>query len=121
MKKPAVLVVEDEVDLVATYQRLLGRHGFRVVTATTRGAAMDALDTEAFVAAIVDVRLPDGDGLDVVRKARALGSAPAAIVVTGFASQHLRQAARAAGAVDFFAKPFEATALAARVQALASA
>src|SRR5438105_989875 len=117
--KPTVLVVEDDADLVATYRRLLGHHGFRVVTAATRGGALSALGRETFTAAIVDLRLPDGDGFDVVRTARELASP--AIVVTGFPSQHVRQAARAAGAVDFFAKPFNAAALAARVHELTDA
>jgi DNA-binding response OmpR family regulator len=118
---PAVLVVEDEHDLLTTYRRLFGRHGFRVVTAATRVAGLRALEHEPFTAAIVDVRLPDGDGLDVVRKARAVAPPAPVIVVTGFPSQHLRQAARAAGAADFFAKPFAAAVLAARVQTLAVA
>ena len=117
---PAVLVVDDEADLLATYRRLFGRHGFRVVTAATRAAGLGALDHEAFTAAIVDVRLPDGDGLDIVRRAREVAQPPPAIVVTGFASAHARKAALAAGAADFFAKPFEAAVLAARVRALAA-
>ena len=116
---PAVLVVEDEADLLATYRRLLGRDGFQVVTAPTCAAALQALDHQPFAAVIVDVRLPDGDGLDVVRKARAIAEPPPAIVVTGFTSTHLRAAALEAGAADFFAKPFHAAALAARVRALA--
>lgn len=116
---PAVLVVEDEADLLTTYRRLLGHHGFRVVTAATRAAGLEALEAEPFRAAIVDVRLPDGDGLDVVRKACQVARPPPAIVVTGFASKHLRKAALDAGAAAFFAKPFEAAALVARVQALA--
>jgi DNA-binding response OmpR family regulator len=115
--RPAVLVVEDETDLLATYRRLLGRDGFRVVTAATRAAGLEALAQEPFDAAIIDVRLPDGDGLDVVRKAAAMP----AIVVTGYPSPHARQAALAAGAADFVAKPFDAVALAALVHRLATA
>jgi DNA-binding response OmpR family regulator len=116
---PAILVVDDEADLLTTYCRLLGRDGFRVVTRSTCVAALLALEHEPFVAAIVDVRLPDGDGLDIVRKTRQLPEPPPAIVVTGFASKDLRRAALGAGAADFFAKPFDAAGLAARVRALA--
>jgi DNA-binding response OmpR family regulator len=116
---PAVLVVEDEADLLTTYRRLLGRDGFRVVAVSTRAAGLQALAAERFAVVIVDVRLPDGDGLDIVRQAREAAAPPPAIVVTGFASNHLRTAALAAGAADFFAKPFQAAALAARVRALA--
>ena len=115
----AVLVVEDESDLLATYRRLLARDGFRVVTVLTREAGLQALATERFAAVIVDVRLPDGDGLDVVRRARETAAPPPAIVVTGFASTHLRAEAVAAGASAFFAKPFAAGALASCVRGLA--
>jgi DNA-binding response OmpR family regulator len=114
-----VLVVDDEADFVTTYRRLLGREGFRVVGATTRAAALTALAEEPFAVAIVDLRLPDGDGLDVVRHARGMPVPPCAIVVTGFASKNARQAAHRAGAAAFFAKPFEAAALTARVRELA--
>ena len=116
---PAVLVVDDEADLLGTYRRLFARSGMRVVTASTCAAALRALGCESFAAAIVDLRLPDGDGLDIVRHARALASPPVSIIVTGFPSQHVRARAMDAGAADFFAKPFQAVALAARVKELA--
>jgi DNA-binding response OmpR family regulator len=117
--KPAVLVVEDEADLLATYRRLFAGGGLRVVTAATCAAGLAALAHEPFEAAIVDMRLPDGDGLEVVRHAQAASPETPVIVVTGFPSRHARQAALAAGAADFVAKPFGARALAARVHALA--
>jgi len=115
----AVLVVEDEADLLTTYRRLLGRDGFRVVTVSTREAGLQALAAERFAAVIIDVRLPDGDGLDVVRRVGETAAPPPAIVVTGFASKHVRAAALAAGAAAFFAKPFEVLALASCVRGLA--
>ena len=115
----AILVVDDEVDFLTTYRRLFGREGFRVVTASTCEAALTALAREPFAVAVVDMRLPDGDGLDVVRQARQLPKPPRAIVVTGFASKEARAAAIEAGAVDFLSKPFAAAALSARVRGLA--
>jgi CheY-like chemotaxis protein len=52
--------------------------------------------------------LPDGDGLDVVRAARALPDPPPVLVATVVASRASRQAAFAAGATGFMTKPFEA-------------
>jgi DNA-binding response OmpR family regulator len=115
----AVLVVDDETDFLTTYRRLLVRDGFRVVTASTCEAALSALAQESFAVAIVDMRLPDGDGLDVVRQARKLAQPPRAIVVTGFASKEARAAALEAGAADFLSKPFVASTLTARVRGLA--
>jgi CheY-like chemotaxis protein len=116
-----VLVVDDEVDLLATYDRLLRRHGYRTIAAGSRQAALEALEGESLALIIADVRLPDGDGLDVVRAARARLHPPPVIVVTGFASQQSRQQALAAGATAYLAKPFSTSALTSLVrEALAS-
>jgi DNA-binding response OmpR family regulator len=60
--------------------------------------------------------LPDGDGLDVVRAARSTGDPPSVIVISGYPSEETRQAATAAGAAAFFAKPFASAALLAAVR-----
>jgi len=99
-----VLVVEDEPDLVATYERLLHRHGYRVVSTGSRAAGLAAIRSGRPLLLITDLRLPDGDGLDVVRAARALPTPTPVIVVTGFGAS--RPAAMAAGATAFLTKPF---------------
>ncbi len=106
-----VLVVDDEADFLTTYERLLRRQGFEVVTATTRAAGLAAVAQEAMQLVISDLRLPDGDGLDVVRAARGAPDPPTVIVVTGYPSAERRRAALAAGANTFLAKPFAAAAL----------
>ena len=55
---------------------------------------------------ISDLRLPDGDGLDIIRAARMLEMPPAVIAITAFTSRGTRQAALDAGASAFLAKPF---------------
>jgi two-component system, NtrC family, response regulator HydG len=106
-----VLVVDDESDFLATYERLLRREGHEVVMTTSRAAALAAVDREHPHLVISDLRLPDGDGLDVVRAARAVVDPPTVIVVTGYPSDETRRAALAAGATTFLAKPFAAAAL----------
>jgi DNA-binding response OmpR family regulator len=115
---PAILVVDDEEEFLNTYRRLFGRQQLRVVTAATCQAAFAALALEPFALVIADLRLPDGDGLDVVRRARATARPTPTIVVSGFASAAARAAALEAGAAEVFAKPFHAAALAARVRQL---
>lgn len=106
-----VLVVDDEGDFLATYERLLRRQGYDVVMATSREGGLAAVAREHPHLVIADLRLPDGDGLDVVRAARGLLDPPAVIVVTGYPSDETRRAALAAGATSFLAKPFVAAAL----------
>ena len=111
-----VLVVDDEGDFLATYERLLRRHGFLVIVATTRADGVAAVVRERPDLVISDLRLPDGSGLDVVRAARSMPEPPSVIVVTGYPSAETRQAALAAGATTFLAKPFAAAGLLAAVR-----
>jgi DNA-binding response OmpR family regulator len=111
-----VLVVDDEADFLATYERLLRRQGYEVVTATSRATGLAALAGEPPHLVISDVRLPDGDGLDVVRAARGLPEPMPVIVVTGYPSDETRRAALAAGATTFLAKPFAAAVLLAAIR-----
>jgi len=105
--EPEVLVVDDEPDLVATYRRLLRRHGLQVVSASSRAQALATLPRLL----IVDVGLPDGDGLDVVRAVRALPTPTPVIVITAMTSTTMREAAMSAGASAFISKPFSTEAL----------
>jgi len=107
-----VLVVDDEEDLRVTYERLLRRQGYRVVCADSRCQGLFLLGSEPVALVVSDLRLPDGDGLDVVRAARTAPVPAPAIVVTGFPSAESRQAAMAAGASAFVVKPFSASGLA---------
>ena len=106
-----ILVVEDEADLVVTYDRLLRREGYRVATAGSRAEGLKAIESSPPVLVISDLRLPDGDGLDIIRAARALDPPAPVIVVTAFASRAARDAALASCASAFLAKPFPASAL----------
>ena len=106
-----ILVVDDEIDFVATYRRLLGRPGYRVISAGTVLEAVAKLRTESPHLVVSDLRLPDGDGLEIVRAARALPTPPPVVVVTGFGSADSRRDAAAAGAAAYVTKPFSLPAL----------
>jgi CheY-like chemotaxis protein len=103
-----ILVVDDEADFVANYQRLLRRRGYRVVSAGSRSDGLVIVEREPLALVITDLRLPDGDGLELVRAVRRLPTPTPSIVVTGFASEASRMAALAAGASGYLAKPFAA-------------
>lgn len=101
-----ILVIEDEADMAATYDRLLRRAGHRVVTADSRAAGLQLLESVRPKLVIADLRLPDGDGLDIIRAARALDPPPPVIIITAFASRAAREASLTSGACAFLAKPF---------------
>jgi len=101
-----VLVAEDEPDMVVTYERLLRRQGCRTKAVRSCAAGLAAIAIEPPDLLITDLRLPDGDGLVLVRAARALPTPAAVIVVSGFAFGARRKAATQAGATAILSKPF---------------
>jgi DNA-binding response OmpR family regulator len=114
----AVLVVDDEADLVRTYERVLRRQGHHVISAGSRQEALTALASRPLDLIVTDVRLGGEDGLDVVRASRGAGLGPPVIVVTGSASKAGRHDALAAGAADYLAKPFSVAQLVGAVESV---
>ncbi len=116
MKGKCVLVVDDEVDFLATYERVFRREGLAVIAAASVALALVAIEREHLSLVISDLKLPDGDGLAVVRAARNGEPPVPVIVVTGFPSEDARRAALDAGATAFLPKPFVVSALVAAVR-----
>jgi DNA-binding response OmpR family regulator len=117
--RPHILVVDDEDDLLATYERLLARQGYRVVPVASREGGLYMIETARPDLVITDLRLADGDGLDIARAAQALPPPrPPVIIVTALTSAPARQASMAAGASAFVAKPFSAVELSSLVRRL---
>jgi DNA-binding NtrC family response regulator len=104
---PTVLVVEDEHELRHLIVEALEREGFVVAQADTGADATERLHSFAYDGLIVDLGLPDADGMTILED--ALGRYPElrAIVITGFGG--IEEAVRAIrrGAVDFLIKPFQ--------------
>lgn len=100
-----VLVVDSDPELLATYQRLLGRLGCRVLAARSRRDALQYLSCEQLGLIVVDVRLSDGDGLDVVRVACGTRTPPFVIIVTGGPRDGNGRRAFEAGATVYLTKP----------------
>ena len=104
---PTVLVVEDDADLRLTIVESLEANGFAAAQASDAADAIDRLQGFAYDGLVVDLKLPDADGMSVLREAVTRYPAIRAVVMTGFggvgeAVQAIRQ-----GAVDFLIKPFQ--------------
>ena len=111
-----ILLVDDEVDLVTSYERLFHRRGYCVVSAGSCREGLLIIEREPLALVVTDLRLSDGDGLNIVRAARRTPTPTPSLVVTGFTSEASRAAALAAGAAGYLAKPFAASNLVALVQ-----
>jgi DNA-binding response OmpR family regulator len=113
-----VLVVEDEEDIAFPLVRTLEREGYDVAWVDSGQKALDDVATRHADVVILDLGLPDMDGLEVCRKARDAGYDGAIMIVTARAGELDRVVGLDYGADDYMAKPFGLAELQARVRAL---
>lgn len=103
----SVLLVEDEIDLRELVASALTADGFDVIQAADGAEAMSRLNAFAYDAVVLDLRLPDADGLDILDAAVSRYPDVIAVVMTGFGGVTEAVAAMKRGAVDFLIKPFQ--------------
>ena len=113
-----VLVVEDEADIAFPLVRTLEREGYDVAWVESGAAALEHLLADPADVVILDLGLPDMDGLDVCRRARESGFPGAIMIVTARAGELDRVVGLDYGADDYLSKPFGLAELQARVRAL---
>ena len=103
----SLLVVDDEPDLRTLYELTLLREGYDVETAGTVEDAWLHLKDRTYSAVITDMRLPDGTGLDLLRRLEEAGRREKAIVITAYGSAENAVEALKAGAYDYLTKPVD--------------
>jgi two-component system KDP operon response regulator KdpE len=113
---PRVLVVDDELQIVRALRVVLRDAGFEVVPAQTAAEALDRAAVRPPQAAIVDLVLPDGDGIEVTRSLRQWSEMPI-LVLSAVGEEEQKVRALEAGADDYVTKPFGTRELVARLQA----
>src|SRR5262245_11203253 len=100
-----ILVVDDEKMIRWSLGEALRGWGFAPVEAATAGAALTAFEAEPFAAVLLDINLPDGSGLDVLRKLRHREPDAVIIMITANVLVDETIAALRGGAYDFIGKP----------------
>ena len=113
-----VLVVEDEEDIAVPLMRTLEREGYEVNRVSGGAEAVAFAVDEGPAVVILDLGLPDMDGIDVCRQMRSGGYLGGIIMVTARAGELDRVVGLDVGADDYLAKPFGLAELLARVRAL---
>jgi DNA-binding response OmpR family regulator len=113
-----LLVVEDNVELSGLLARGLGEHGFSVDVVAAAEPARLAAETRRYAAVVLDLGLPDEDGLAVLKSLRARRDSTPVLVLTARSGLDDRLTGLKAGADDYLLKPFAMEELSARLRAL---
>jgi len=104
----SLLIVDDDAPLRNRLARAMEQRGFTVVSAASVAEGLEALGTVPPAYAVVDLRLEDGNGLEVVEALRAVRDDVRIVMLTGYGNIATAVVAIKAGAVDFLAKPVDA-------------
>jgi DNA-binding NtrC family response regulator len=102
-----ILVVDDEQSMREMLAIMLRKEGYEIVTADGRGQAAAVLGNETVDMVITDVKLRDGDGIEILRHVKAVSPETIVIVMTAFGTTEIAVAARKLGAEAYVLKPFD--------------
>jgi two-component system response regulator PilR (NtrC family) len=111
-----ILVVDDERSMREMLAILLKREGHDVAVAENGRTAIDLLNSRAFDLIVSDARMPDVDGLEVLRHARSVNPAIIAIMITAYGSPDLLRGVAQLGVNDYVEKPFNTEVLRFRIR-----
>jgi DNA-binding response OmpR family regulator len=113
-----VLLVEDNQRLAETTKQGLEKESFTVDWFDTAGESEAAIDTVSYDAIVLDLGLPDGDGMDLLKQLRSRGSSTPVLILTARDGVEDRVRGLDGGADDYLLKPFAMEELIARIRAL---
>jgi len=106
-----ILVVDDELGIREGCRRVLSREGHNVAVAATGEEGWQQIQSGQFDLVLLDVRMPDINGMELLKRTVAFAPDLVCIIITGYATIELAVQAIKEGAYDFIAKPFEANTL----------
>jgi DNA-binding response OmpR family regulator len=103
--KKTILVVDDDKSILRTFTRILQKSGYEIDVAETGREAMDKAENQHYDLALVDIRLPDMDGTDLLAKLKYQFQNTVKIMITGFPSLETGVKALDEGADAYLVKP----------------
>ncbi|HEY0704852.1 MAG TPA: sigma-54 dependent transcriptional regulator [Candidatus Acidoferrales bacterium] len=117
MPKGSILVVDDEIEIREGLEALLTSENFQVTLAENGAAGLQKLEDNPFDLMLLDVSLPDRNGLDLLREIRLRDPQLSIILITAYGSIDMARAAFKGGAQDFITKPWSNDELVAQISA----
>jgi two-component system response regulator HydG len=114
--QPQLLIVDDEVDACQNLSDILTDMGFNVDIAHDGPSALDLVRDKTYDVALLDLKMPGMDGVELYKRIKAVSAGTVAIVVTAFAGSKTAQAALDAGVAEVVAKPVDFQKLLHRVE-----
>jgi len=106
VNSPKILVIDDEEIARISCERVLKREGIQVTLAAGGREGLDVLMRDPHDLVLVDLKMPEMDGMEVTRRIRALDPNIVAIIITGYATIESAVAVMKEGAYDYLPKPF---------------
>lgn len=119
-ERTRLLLVDDEVGYLEVLSKRLTRRAFKVTTASSGEEAIRALRNWDFDVAIVDLKMEDMDGIEVLKVLKKMDSTLKVIILTGHGSERAAREGIAQGAFDYLIKPIGLDPLIARIRAAMS-
>ena len=116
-KKISVLLVDDEVDYLKVLHKRLTRRGLSVSTASSGSEAILTLRSNEFDVAVLDLKMEDMDGIEVLKIFKKMDPQLAVIMLTGHGSEKAARDGMALGAFDYLTKPCDLNNLLNRIYA----
>ncbi|MDZ4120912.1 MAG: response regulator [Candidatus Cloacimonadaceae bacterium] len=107
MKKPIILIVDDEKNVQLMIQRTLESEEYGIELAATGKEALEKIKDISYDVVILDLRLPDMDGTEVLKELGDRSQAPDVIMITAHGNIDVAVEAMKLGCVDFIQKPFD--------------
>jgi DNA-binding NtrC family response regulator len=115
MPKGSILVVDDEAEIREGLNLLLESEGYAATTVETGDAALARLDEQPFDLVLLDVSLPDRNGLELLREIRQRDPSLSVVLITAYGSIDMARSAFKSGAQDYITKPWSNDELLAQV------
>lgn len=106
-----ILVVDDEIGVCHSFKKVLGRHGYEVITALSGEKAIEKVRIENPTLVIMDVTMPEIDGLETLKRLKILYPGLAVIMMTAYSTSEKAITAMKYGAYDYLTKPVDNTRL----------